>query len=96
MINQVPHWHIHHGTGTAERQLELLGRAGPHITAPSSNTPSAQDYQHSASFVPKLAGKVVQWLDLGKDDVLLDIGCGGQLQGLGVTIVANVVDQTGF
>lgn len=31
-----------------------------------------------ASFVPKLAGKVVQWLDLQKDDVLLDIGCGGE------------------
>lgn len=30
-----------------------------------------------ASFVPKLATKVVQWLDLQKDDVLLDIGCGG-------------------
>ncbi|ATY64889.1 methyltransferase [Cordyceps militaris] len=34
------------------------------------------DYQHSASFVPKLAGKVTQWLDLQKDDVVLDIGCG--------------------
>ncbi|KAJ3473158.1 hypothetical protein NLG97_g10482 [Lecanicillium saksenae] len=34
------------------------------------------DYQHSASFVPKLAGKVTQWLDLQKDDVILDIGCG--------------------
>ncbi|OAR01676.1 hypothetical protein LLEC1_06415, partial [Akanthomyces lecanii] len=33
-------------------------------------------YQHSASFVPKLAGKVIQWLDLQKDDVVLDIGCG--------------------
>ncbi|KAF5600992.1 hypothetical protein FPANT_1856 [Fusarium pseudoanthophilum] len=38
---------------------------------------SANAYQHSASFVPKLATKVVQWLDLQKDDVLLDIGCGG-------------------
>ncbi|CAH0056702.1 unnamed protein product [Clonostachys solani] len=37
---------------------------------------SAGDYQHSASFVPKLAGKVVTWLDLQKDDVLLDVGCG--------------------
>ncbi|KAM3529194.1 hypothetical protein NHJ13051_002019 [Beauveria bassiana] len=34
------------------------------------------DYQHSASFVPKLAGKVTRWLDLQKDDVVLDIGCG--------------------
>ncbi|KAM3561307.1 hypothetical protein ARSEF4850_003288 [Beauveria asiatica] len=34
------------------------------------------NYQHSASFVPKLAGKVTQWLDLQKDDVVLDIGCG--------------------
>ncbi|KAF5680815.1 hypothetical protein FHETE_203 [Fusarium heterosporum] len=37
---------------------------------------SADAYQHSASFVPKLATKVVSWLDLQKDDVLLDIGCG--------------------
>lgn len=35
-----------------------------------------QEYQNVASFVPKLAGKVVQWLDLQKDDVLLDIGLG--------------------
>ncbi|KAH8179441.1 WLM domain-containing protein [Sarocladium implicatum] len=34
------------------------------------------DYQHSAGFVPKLAGKVTEWLDLQKDDVLLDVGCG--------------------
>ncbi|RGP74836.1 DNA damage response wss1 [Fusarium longipes] len=37
---------------------------------------STNAYQHSASFVPKLATKVVSWLDLQKDDVLLDIGCG--------------------
>ncbi|OAA73854.1 methyltransferase [Cordyceps fumosorosea ARSEF 2679] len=34
------------------------------------------EYQHSAAFVPKLAGKVTEWLDLQKDDVVLDIGCG--------------------
>ncbi|KAI9899167.1 hypothetical protein N3K66_005628 [Trichothecium roseum] len=37
---------------------------------------SSTEYQKSADFVPKLAGKVVQWLDLQEDDVLLDIGCG--------------------
>ncbi|CAG7561388.1 unnamed protein product [Fusarium equiseti] len=37
---------------------------------------SANAYQHSASFVPKLATKVISWLDLQKDDILLDIGCG--------------------
>ncbi|KAF7561818.1 hypothetical protein G7046_g2302 [Stylonectria norvegica] len=37
---------------------------------------SSDAYQHSASFVPKLATKIVQWLDLQKDDVLLDVGCG--------------------
>ncbi|XWW99759.1 hypothetical protein V2A60_007771 [Cordyceps javanica] len=36
----------------------------------------AGDYQHSASFVPKLAGKVTEWLDLQENDVVLDIGCG--------------------
>ncbi|KAL9946861.1 hypothetical protein ACHAP6_004238 [Verticillium nonalfalfae] len=37
---------------------------------------STEEYQHSAAFVPKLATKVVQWLDVQKDDVILDIGCG--------------------
>ncbi|KFA67187.1 hypothetical protein S40285_10288 [Stachybotrys chlorohalonatus IBT 40285] len=37
---------------------------------------SPADYQHSASFVPKLAGKIIQWLNLQKDDIVLDIGCG--------------------
>lgn len=37
-----------------------------------------QAYQHSASFVPKLATKIMQWLDPQKDDVILDIGCGGK------------------
>ncbi|KAJ3949242.1 uncharacterized protein N0V96_000357 [Colletotrichum fioriniae] len=32
--------------------------------------------EHSASFVPKLATKVVQWLDVQKDDIILDVGCG--------------------
>lgn len=36
-----------------------------------------QAYQNSASFVPKLATKVMQWLDPKPDDVILDIGCGG-------------------
>jgi len=36
-----------------------------------------QSYQNSASFVPKLAGKVVSWLDVQQDDVILDLGCGG-------------------
>ncbi|KAJ0300274.1 hypothetical protein COL5a_012059 [Colletotrichum fioriniae] len=37
---------------------------------------SSEAYQHSASFVPKLATKVVQWLDVQKDDIILDVGCG--------------------
>ncbi|KAI4862572.1 S-adenosyl-L-methionine-dependent methyltransferase [Hypoxylon rubiginosum] len=37
---------------------------------------SSEAYQHSASFVPKLATKIVQWLDPQQDDVILDIGCG--------------------
>jgi len=36
-----------------------------------------QAYQKSASFVPKLAGKIMQWLDPQPDDVILDVGCGG-------------------
>jgi protein-L-isoaspartate O-methyltransferase len=37
-----------------------------------------QAYQNAASFVPKLATKVMQWLDPQKDDVILDVGCGGK------------------
>ncbi|CAG8952819.1 hypothetical protein HYFRA_00007532 [Hymenoscyphus fraxineus] len=33
-------------------------------------------YQSSASFVPKLATKVVSWMSVDKDDVILDLGCG--------------------
>lgn len=36
-----------------------------------------QAYQNSASFVPKLATVVLQWLDVQKDDQILDVGCGG-------------------
>jgi len=32
--------------------------------------------QNSASFVPKLAGKVIGWLDVQQDDLILDLGCG--------------------
>lgn len=37
-----------------------------------------QAYQNSASFVPKLAGKVIEWLDVQEDDLILDVGCGGE------------------
>ncbi|KAK3950948.1 S-adenosyl-L-methionine-dependent methyltransferase [Pseudoneurospora amorphoporcata] len=37
---------------------------------------SSEAYQSAASFVPKLATKIVQWLDPQKDDMILDIGCG--------------------
>ncbi|KAI5924052.1 S-adenosyl-L-methionine-dependent methyltransferase [Camillea tinctor] len=37
---------------------------------------STEAYQNAASFVPKLATKIVQWLDPQPDDVILDIGCG--------------------
>ncbi|CAD6442288.1 9eadb4fd-a89d-45ff-a90f-13bb26466686 [Sclerotinia trifoliorum] len=37
---------------------------------------SASAYQNSASFVPRLATKVLDWLDVQSDDVILDIGCG--------------------
>ncbi|KAI1492941.1 S-adenosyl-L-methionine-dependent methyltransferase [Biscogniauxia mediterranea] len=37
---------------------------------------STEAYQNAASFVPKLATKIVQWLNPQPDDVILDIGCG--------------------
>ncbi|EGS19296.1 uncharacterized protein CTHT_0059220 [Thermochaetoides thermophila DSM 1495] len=47
--------------------------------AAASNTKdhwSSEAYQNAASFVPKLATKIVQWLDPQPNDVVLDIGCG--------------------
>lgn len=44
---------------------------------PPTNPRTTKAYQHSASFVPKLATKIMQWLDPQPDDVILDIGCGG-------------------
>ena len=41
-------------------------------------TNTTQAYQNAASFVPKLATKVLQYLDIQPDDVILDIGCGGK------------------
>ena len=41
-------------------------------------TDDEQAYQNSASFVPKLATKILGWLDVQKDDVILDVGCGGK------------------
>lgn len=35
-------------------------------------------YQNSASFVPKLATKVLEWLDVKEEDEILDVGCGGE------------------
>lgn len=49
-----------------------------HRGEPAQLTDKEQAYQNSASFVPKLATKVMQWLDPQKDDVILDIGCGGE------------------
>jgi protein-L-isoaspartate O-methyltransferase len=35
-------------------------------------------YQNSASFVPKLATKILGWLDVQEGDEILDVGCGGE------------------
>ncbi len=53
-------------------QDDAIPRLAARLTRP------LQAYQRSASFVPKLAGKIVEWLDPQKDDVILDIGCGGR------------------
>ncbi|OAA62827.1 methyltransferase type 11 [Niveomyces insectorum RCEF 264] len=46
------------------------------MAAQSKDNWSSEAYQNAASFVPKLATQVVQWLDVQKDDAILDIGCG--------------------
>jgi hypothetical protein len=38
----------------------------------------AAQYQNAAGFVPKLAAKVMGWLDVKSGDVILDVGCGGR------------------
>lgn len=50
------------------------------IHSPQNYNPNTQQaYQNSASFVPKLATKVLGWLNVQKDDLVLDLGCGGEL-----------------
>ncbi|KAL2270971.1 hypothetical protein VTJ83DRAFT_342 [Remersonia thermophila] len=45
-------------------------------TEPTGDHWTSEAYQNAAAFVPKLASKVLQWLDVQKDDVILDVGCG--------------------
>lgn len=37
---------------------------------------NSEQYQQAAGFVPKLATKIIDWLDLKTSDRILDIGCG--------------------
>lgn len=37
---------------------------------------NAQSYSTAAPFVPRLAARVVKWLDPQESDIILDIGCG--------------------
>ncbi|KAK0632066.1 S-adenosyl-L-methionine-dependent methyltransferase [Immersiella caudata] len=46
------------------------------MSASKQDNWSSEAYQNSASFVPKLATKVMQWLDPQPDDTILDLGCG--------------------
>lgn len=43
----------------------------------SSDNWNAEQYHAAAGFVPKLAGKVLEWVELKPGDRVLDIGCGG-------------------
>lgn len=45
---------------------------------PATDNWSSTAYQNAAAFVPKLATKAVQWLDVQPTDKILDIGCGGE------------------
>jgi len=72
-----------------------VGVAGPGLyTCPLSSTFNATDkkqaYQNAASFVPKLATKVMQWLNPQQDDLILDVGCGGEHSRSGFSV--SVVD----
>ncbi|KAH8679871.1 S-adenosyl-L-methionine-dependent methyltransferase [Tricladium varicosporioides] len=50
---------------------------------------SSEKYQNAASFVPKLATKVLEWLDIEKDDVILDVGCGDGVLNLQIAEVLS-------
>ncbi|TVY43449.1 putative methyltransferase, partial [Lachnellula subtilissima] len=51
-------------------------------------------YQNAASFVPKLATKVLEWLDVRENDEILDIGCGDGV--LDLQISPTFFKGTGF
>ncbi|KUJ24112.1 S-adenosyl-L-methionine-dependent methyltransferase [Mollisia scopiformis] len=63
------------------------------MTVPEKDHWSSQAYQNSASFVPKLATKVLQWLDVQKDDIILDVGCGDGV--LNLQIAQTLAQGTG-
>jgi hypothetical protein len=77
----LPTWNVKNGQA-GQRPLELSGMRGSLVSSPevrgALSTHHVKSYQHSASFVPKLAGKIVDWLDVNKDDKILSIGCGGR------------------
>ncbi|QSZ36424.1 hypothetical protein DSL72_006301 [Monilinia vaccinii-corymbosi] len=59
----------------------------------NSQESSSKAYQNSASFVPKLATKVLKWLDVRRGDVILDVGCGDGV--LAVQIALQIVVGVG-
>jgi tRNA/tmRNA/rRNA uracil-C5-methylase (TrmA/RlmC/RlmD family) len=63
---------------TTSLSLSLSHSSGPKLPSQLSSIliHTSQAYQHSASFVPKLATKVLNWLDTQPSDQILDIGCG--------------------
>jgi protein-L-isoaspartate O-methyltransferase len=56
--------------------VEVLKR--DKMTAKQEDHWDSAAYQNSASFVPKLATKVLEWLDVQEGDKILDVGCGGE------------------
>lgn len=54
--------------------ISVQGRKDPK----SEDHWSSEAYQNAAAFVPKLATKVVGWLDVKDGDFILDVGCGGK------------------
>lgn len=78
----------------ANRPLTSVGLQ-PHIPSPRLSTASSckqQAYSASASFVPKLTQKVLQYLDPKPSERVLDIGCGdGKFTGNFLPAVAFVL-----
>ena len=82
------------GTGTKKGPLVCSGISIDLVSLgfrPADHRPLSQSYSAAAAFVPKLASKVLSYLDPQPTDRILDVGCGdGEFTSNFSTVVAEV------